>query len=163
MLAWACTLTLLMKVCLVKKLHHYCHALVLNKRDYQGINHLFLFIFLVSVSVLCTAAISLRLVPVFFIWDPNNAWATTTESLHASSSKVSTSLHPHALPAWWNQLHLLQASGTLNPPLVLGPLPVPISPSLPLTTTRQCSMEGTNLDMVKSVTATSWILSQWYV
>ena len=58
-------------------------------------------------------------------------------------------------------LHLSQASGPPLPLLALDHLPAAISPSLPLTTTRQCSLEGDN-HMAESVTATSWILSQWY-
>ena len=60
-------------------------------------------------------------------------------------------------------LYLPQASGPLLLPLALDPLPVVASPSLPLTTTRQCSLEGTNQDVaVESVTVIFWILSQWY-
>ena len=59
-------------------------------------------------------------------------------------------------------LHLSQASGPPLPLLALDHLPVAISPSLLLTTTRQCSLEATNQDVAESVTATSWILSQWY-
>ena len=58
-------------------------------------------------------------------------------------------------------LHLSQASGTPLPLLALDHLPVSTFPSLPLTTTRPCSLEGDN-HMAESVTATSWILSQWY-
>ena len=60
-------------------------------------------------------------------------------------------------------LHLSQASGTPLPLLALDHHPVSISPSLPLTTTRQCSLQVFNQDVaVESMTATSWILSQWY-
>ena len=58
-------------------------------------------------------------------------------------------------------LHLPQASGPPLPPLALDLLPVTTSPSPPLTTTKQCSLEGDN-HMSESMTATSWILSQWY-
>ena len=58
-------------------------------------------------------------------------------------------------------LQLPQASGPPLPLLALDLLPVLLSPSLLLTTTRQCSLEGDN-HMAESVTATSWILSQWY-
>ena len=40
----------------------------------------------------------------------------------------------------------LQASGLPLPRVGLGPLPVLLSPSLLLTTTRQCSLEETNKD-----------------
>ena len=59
-------------------------------------------------------------------------------------------------------LHLSQASGPPQPPLALDHLPVAISLSLPLTTTRQCSLQVVNQNVAESVTATSWILSQWY-
>ena len=60
-------------------------------------------------------------------------------------------------------LHLPQESGFLLAPLALDLLPVAASPSLPLMTTRQCSLEGTNQDMaVESMTVIFWILSQWY-
>ena len=62
-------------------------------------------------------------------------------------------------------MYILQASGPPLTQLALDPLPVPTSPSLPLTTTRQCYLEGTmlNLDMVQpAMTAILWILSQWY-
>ena len=60
-------------------------------------------------------------------------------------------------------LDLPQESGPPLPPLALDPLPVPASPSLPLTTTRQCSLEGSNRDVtVESMTVIFWILSQWY-
>ena len=56
-----------------------------------------------------------------------------------------------------------QASGPPLPLLALDHLPVMASPSLPLTTTRQCGLEGTNQDVaVESMTATSWIFIQWY-
>ena len=59
--------------------------------------------------------------------------------------------------------HLSQASGPPLPPLVLDLLPVHSSLSLQLTTTRQCSLEGTNRDVaVESMIVISWILSQWY-
>ena len=59
--------------------------------------------------------------------------------------------------------YLLQANGSPLPLLALDPLPVAISPSLPLTTTRQCSLEVVNQDVaVESMTATLWILHQWY-
>ena len=58
---------------------------------------------------------------------------------------------------------ILQASGPPLPPLALDLHPVAASPSLPLTITRQCSLEGDNQDMVESMTATSWILNQWYI
>ena len=58
----------------------------------------------------------------------------------------------------------VQASGPPLPPLALDHLPMPISPSLPLTTTRQCSLEGDNhMAESESVTAILWNLSQWYV
>ena len=60
-------------------------------------------------------------------------------------------------------LHLSQASGPPLPLLALDHLPAAISPSLPLTTTRQCSLEGDKQNVAEAVTATSWILSQWYV
>ena len=47
--------------------------------------------------------------------------------------------------------YYLQASGLLLPLLVLGHLPVICSPSLLLTTTRQCSLEETNQDTTKSM------------
>ena len=59
-------------------------------------------------------------------------------------------------------LHLSQASGPPLPLLALDHLPVVTSLSLPLTTTRQCGLEGTNQEVAESVTATLWILSQWY-
>ena len=54
---------------------------------------------------------------------------------------------------------LLQASGSPLPPLALDLLPVTTSPSLPLTATRQCSLEGDKQNVTESMTATSWILS----
>ena len=59
-------------------------------------------------------------------------------------------------------MYILQASGLPLPQLALGPLPVPIFHSLPLTTTRQCYLEGTSQEVAKSMTAILWILSQWY-
>ena len=60
-------------------------------------------------------------------------------------------------------LHLPQASGPLLPPLALGLLPAGISPLLPLTTTRQCSSEGTNREVaLESMTVIFLILNQWY-
>ena len=58
--------------------------------------------------------------------------------------------------------HLPQASGPPLPLLALDLLPVAISPSLPLTTARQCSLEEDN-NVVESVTAILWILKQWYI
>ena len=58
-------------------------------------------------------------------------------------------------------LHLPQASGPPLPPLALDLLPAPTFPLLPLTTTRQCSLEVTNQDVaVESMTVIFWILSQ---
>ena len=60
-------------------------------------------------------------------------------------------------------LHLPQASGPPLLPLALDLLPAPTFPLLPLTTTRQCSLEVTNQDVaVESMTVIFWILSQWY-
>ena len=59
-------------------------------------------------------------------------------------------------------LHFPQASGPPLPPLAVDLLPVCSSLSLPLTTTRLCSLQVVNQNMAESVTATSWILSQWY-
>ena len=59
-------------------------------------------------------------------------------------------------------IYLPQASGPPLPLLALDHLLVPTSPSLPLTLTKQCSLEGDN-HMAESMTATSWILSLWYV
>ena len=59
-------------------------------------------------------------------------------------------------------LHLPQASGPPLPLLALDLLPVAISPSLQLTTARQCFLEEEN-NVVESVTAILWILRQWYI
>ena len=66
------------------------------------------------------------------------------------------------------ELYYFQASGPPLQPLVLGHLPVISAPSLPLTTTWQCSLEETNHDIhnitetTESMTVFLWILSQWY-
>ena len=61
-------------------------------------------------------------------------------------------------------LHLIpQASGPPLPPVALGHLLAVTSPSLPLMTTRQCSLEETNQDVaVESMNVIFWIFCQWY-
>ena len=62
----------------------------------------------------------------------------------------------------------MQENGLLLLPLALGHLPVISFPSLPLTTTRQCSLEESNKDVdnvattTESMTVFLWISSQWY-
>ena len=66
------------------------------------------------------------------------------------------------------ELYYLQASGPLLLPLAVGHLPVISFPSLPLTTTRQCSLEeprkyAVNIaEIAESMTVFLWILHQWY-
>ena len=65
------------------------------------------------------------------------------------------------------ELYYLQASGPLLLPLTLGHLPVLSFPSLPSTTTKQCSLEeprkyAVNIaEIAESVTVFLWILRQW--
>ena len=111
------------------------------------------------VMLLCNSStyISLRLWPMLRVCN-----ATTIQDCFLNQLNKNNK-------TWFQaELYYLQASGPPLQPLVLGHVPVISFPSLPLTTTRQCSLEESNKDMdtlaeiTESMTVFLWILSQWY-
>ena len=114
------------------------------------------FVMLLCNSSTCTSLTMLR------VWD-----APTIHDLFSKSNQQKQQNNNTVL-GFQTELYYLQANGPLLLPLALGHLPVISFPTLPLTTTRQCSLEEPNKDadniaeITESMTVFLWILSQWY-